>query len=100
MTTDTSATSDSLLAGGSVDPDRPTDGDDFGPLGQCVYEMSTGKRCPKAAKVVLKIGLVFARTDPTPYGYCTSHALAVTEPRDPRIHRTAEPLERFEEVIE
>ena len=64
-------------------------------LGQCVYTMSTGKRCPKGADVVLRYGSAF---DPEPpaYGYCASHAMSVTKPRDPRIHRTAEPLTRKE----
>ena len=62
-----------------------------GPLGQCVYTMSTGRRCQKDAGVVVKYGSVFD-DDPPAYGYCSTHALAVTKPRDPRIHRTAEPL--------
>lgn len=72
-----------------------TDTTDVGPLGQCVYTMSTGRRCPKEATTVLKYGPAFAKELPA-YGYCTSHYLIVTEPRDPRIHRTAEPLERVE----
>jgi hypothetical protein len=66
-----------------------------GPLGQCVYTMSTGRRCQKDAEVVLKYGSVFD-PDPPAYGYCVSHELAVTKPRDPRIHKTAEPLIRVE----
>lgn len=64
-------------------------------LGQCVYEMSTGRRCQKEAKQVLKWGHI-AQKEPPAYGYCHDHAYAVTKPRDPRIHKTAEPLTRVE----
>ena len=60
-------------------------------LGQCVYEMSTGKRCQKQAKVVVRYGHI-ADQDKPAYGYCHDHYFSVTKPRDPRIHKTAEPL--------
>jgi hypothetical protein len=63
-----------------------------GPLGQCVYTMSTGRRCQKDARVVIE----YTHRD-LAYGFCTDHALAITKPRDPRIHRTAEPLTKVEE---
>lgn len=60
-------------------------------LGQCVYTMSTGKRCQKQATVVTKYGSIFD-PDPPAYGYCFDHHMSITKPRDPRIHKTAEPL--------
>ena len=62
-------------------------------LGQCVYTMSTGKRCQKQATVVLRYGSVWSKPEDLPaYGYCGDHYFSVTKPRDPRIHRPAEPL--------
>lgn len=66
-------------------------------LGQCVYTMSTGKRCQKQAKVVVHYGSVLVNHEDLPaYGYCHDHYFSVTKPRDPRIHRTAEPLTKGE----
>lgn len=56
-------------------------------LGQCVFEMSTGKRCPKAAATVIYCG-----GGRTGYGYCTNHMLSATQIRPHKRHRTAEPL--------
>ena len=56
-------------------------------LGQCVYEMSTGKRCPKAAETVLFYG-----GGSVGYGYCTRHSLSATQIRPHRRHYTAEAL--------
>ena len=64
-----------------------------GNLGQCVYTMSSGRRCRKDATAVLQLGWESELVRPA-YGYCTRHLLSVTKPRDPRIHRTAEPLTR------
>ena len=68
-------------------------------LGQCVYTMSNGKRCQKEAKMAIGYGSIALRKGDVPtYGFCSSHGMAVTKPRDPRIHRTAEPLTKVEEV--
>lgn len=65
------------------------------PLGQCVYTMSTGKRCPKEARMVVQCGSPFVPPEKIPaYGYCDDHYFAVTKPRDQRVHKTAEPLIR------
>lgn len=66
-------------------------------LGQCVYTMSTGKRCQKEAKKVVSYGSFLAKPETLPvYGYCANHYFTITKPRNPRIHRTAEPLTRVE----
>jgi hypothetical protein len=77
-------------------PTNDPEYDRFGPLGQCVYEMSTGRRCQKSAETVLKYGSPFTKEMPA-YGYCHAHAFSVTRPRDARIHRTAQPLTRGED---
>ena len=71
---------------------------EIGPLGQCVYTMSTGRRCQKDARVVVQYGNIFA-SDPPAYGYCPEHHMMITKPRDPRIHRTAEPLTRVDPAL-
>ena len=63
-------------------------------IGQCVYTMRDGKRCRREAILGVKYGLTFD-ADPPAYGYCLSHAMMVTKPRDPRIHPTAEPLAKI-----
>jgi hypothetical protein len=69
--------------------------DETGPLGQCVYAMSTGRRCQKDAKVVLVQTHVVTGHE-TAYGYCHDHYFIVTKPRDLRLHKTAESLKRLE----
>lgn len=80
-----------------TDTKEPID-NETGPLGQCVYTMSTGRRCQKDAQMVVAYGAVLQKPEDRPhYGYCTDHYFAVTKPRDPRLHKTAEPLTRIEQ---
>jgi hypothetical protein len=70
-------------------------------LGQCVYEMSTGKRCPKEARMVVLMGPAWLDdAKKKAWGYCHDHYFSITRPRDPRIHRTAEPLIRADAAAE
>lgn len=81
---------DSKLKPGDPLPDDWT-------LGQCVYKMSTGKRCPRQAVRAVVFGPDFVPPEKRKaYGYCSDHAFAIMRPRDPQIHRTAEPLTRVE----
>ena len=70
-----------------------------GPLGQCVYTMSTGRRCQKDAEMVIVMGPAWLDdAKKKAYGYCHDHYFSITRPRDPRIHKTAEPLIRVEQA--